>query len=114
MILALPAILTLSPTGGSTTFSGMIQGGGTLGRLSLVMSGNGTQVLAGGFLGHGSLDVDAGTLILSGSDGYSGGTTVESGTLDVMDFDALPGGGSLTVGAGGRLALRIAGRRRAD
>ena len=40
------AILTLSPSGGaSSTFSGTIQDGA--GGVSLVMSGNGTQVLAG-------------------------------------------------------------------
>ena len=39
--------LTLSPTGVPTTFSGTIQGGGTLGTISLVMSGSGTQVLSG-------------------------------------------------------------------
>ena len=55
------SVLTLSPTGGSTTFSGMIQGGGTLGTISLVMSGSGTQVLAGSLLGPGSLTVNAGT-----------------------------------------------------
>ena len=42
----------------------MIQGGGTLGPISLVMSGSGTQVLAG-------------------SNGYTGGTTVKSGRLAV-------------------------------
>ena len=33
------------PTGGSTTFSGMIQGGGTLGASSLVLNGSGMLVV---------------------------------------------------------------------
>ncbi len=77
-----PAVLTISPTGGSTTFSGSIEGGGTLGSLGLVLSG-------------------PGTLVLSGSNSYEGGTTVAEGTLIVATGGALPTGTSLTVGAGG-------------
>ena len=66
-----PLSLTLSPTGGSTTFSGMIQGGGTLGTIGLVISGSGTQVLAG-------------------SNSYTGGTTVKSGRLAVDGSLASP------------------------
>ena len=50
------SLLTLSPTGGSTTFSGMIQGGGTLGTISLLMSGSGTQVLSGSMTRPGQPD----------------------------------------------------------
>ena len=102
------SVLTLSPTGGSTTFSGVIQGGSGLGAISLVMSGSGTQVLAG-------------------SNAYTGGTTILSGRLMVdgslashvsVDGGTLGGSGSLgsvTVNAGGRLApgnspgLRVSG-----
>jgi len=97
------SVLTLSPTGGSTTFSGVIQGGGTLGTISLVMGGSGTQVLTGALLGPGSLKVDSGTLILSGTDSYTGGTTVTAGTLIATNSEAIPHGTSLTVGAGGTL-----------
>ena len=41
------SVLTVSPTGGTTTFSGSIKGGGALGTISLVKTGAGTQVLAG-------------------------------------------------------------------
>jgi len=95
------SVLTVAPTTGSATFSGTIMGSGTLGAISLVMSGSGTQVLAGSLLGPGSLSVNSGTLILSGSDSYTGGTTVNAGTLIVASSTALPDGTSLTVGAGG-------------
>src|SRR5208283_1706971 len=95
------SVLTLRATGGSTTFSGTILGGGTLGTISLVMSGSGTQVLAGSLLGPGSVTVNAGTLILSGSDNYTGGTDVVGGTLIATNSQSLPGGTSLTVGTGG-------------
>ena len=95
------SVLTVTLTGGSNAFSGMILGGGTLGTISLVISGSGTQVLAGSLLGPGSLTVNSGTLILSGSDSYTGGTDVVGGTLVVDSSTALPDGTSLTVGAGG-------------
>ncbi|MGA2253351.1 MAG: autotransporter-associated beta strand repeat-containing protein [Thermoguttaceae bacterium] len=98
---AAASVLTLSPSGGSSTFSGAILGGGTLGAISLVMSGSGTQVLTGLMTGPGSLAVDSGELILSGSDSYTGGTTVNAGTLVAAYAYALPDGTSLTVGAGG-------------
>jgi len=78
------SVLTLSPTSGSTTFSGMIQGGGTSGAISLVLSGSGTQVL-------------------SGSDTYTGGTTIDAGKLILTSGGALPDRTSLTVAAGGTL-----------
>jgi autotransporter-associated beta strand protein len=88
--------LTLSPTGGSTTFSGMIQGGSTLGTISLVISGSGTQVLAGTNTYSGGTTVGAGKLVVSGSLGntavtVSGGATLGgTGTI----------GGSVTVAGG--------------
>jgi autotransporter-associated beta strand protein len=77
----LPSILTLSPTGGSTTFSGSILSGGTLGAIELVQNGSGTQVL-------------------SGANTYTGGTVVASGELILQSSSAILDGSSLTVGAG--------------
>lgn len=74
------AVLTLSPTNTSTTFSGRILGGGALGTISLVISGSGTQEL-------------------SGSNSYEGGTFVNAGELDVANAAALPSGSSLTLGS---------------
>ncbi len=69
--------LVLSPTGGSSTFSGDIGGGP--GALALVMSGAGEQVL-------------------SGENTYTGGTFVLDGTLVVTSDEGLLDGSSLTVG----------------
>ena len=77
----LPSVLTLSPTGGSTTFSGSILGGGTLGAIELVLNGSGTQVLAG-------------------TNTYTGGTVVTSGELILEASSSILDGSSLTVGAG--------------
>ncbi len=96
---AMPATLTLSATGGSTTFSGPING--TTGAINLVMSGSGTELLTGPISGPGSVSVNSGTLILAGSDSYTGGTTVLDGVLEVASGSSLPAGSSLTVGAGG-------------
>jgi len=72
------AVLTLSPTGGSTTFSGGILSGGSNGTISLVKTGDGTQVLAG-------------------SNTYTGGTTISGGVLRV---GVLANGGSASgIGA---------------
>ena len=103
----LTSVLTLSPTGGSTTFSGTILGGGTNGTIGLVMNGTGTQVLAGTVAGSGvSLAVDNGTLVLSGSDNtYGGGTDVEGGTLEVASSTAIPYGSGLVVGSGGTVVF---------
>ncbi|MGO9113326.1 MAG: beta strand repeat-containing protein, partial [Thermoguttaceae bacterium] len=84
---AITSVLTLSATGGSTTFSGAIQG-----PINLVMSGSGTQVLAG-------------------SNTYTGGTTVNGGILEPATPAALPGystTGSVNV-AGGVLAIPTSG-----
>jgi autotransporter-associated beta strand protein len=79
-----PSTLTLSSTSGSTTFSGMIRGGGALGTFALVMSSNGTEVL-------------------SGSNTYTGGTTVAAGKLIVTSPAALPDRGDLNIGAASTL-----------
>ena len=74
--------LTLSPTDGATsTFSG-----GIVGAIKLVMTGTGTQVLAG-------------------TNTYTGGTEASSGTLDFAGPDATPSEGILTVDPGGYVVL---------
>ena len=83
-----PSVLTVSPTG-SSIFSGSIQGSGTLGTISLVMNGPGTQVLAG-------------------SNSYTGGTTINAGTLLATSPASLPGystSATVTVGSGATLAV---------
>ena len=83
------SVLTLSPSGGSTTFSGTIDG--SQGPISLVMSGSGTQVLNGSLLGSGSLSVSAGTLVLGGVNPMVGITTLSGGALQVANPLALEG-----------------------
>ena len=75
------SVLTLSPTAGSTTFSGVIVGGGTNGLINLVMNGPG------------------GAMVLTGQNTYSGGTQITAGTLQVGNANAL-GTGGLTANAG--------------
>jgi autotransporter-associated beta strand protein len=75
-----PVVLTIAATG-AETFGGMIEGGGTLGAISLVLSGTGE-------------------LVLSGTNTYMGGTTVDSGTLVLASPAALADGSSLAVGQG--------------
>ncbi len=75
------SILTLSPTGTTTTYSGSILSGGTNGAVSLVLNGNGTQVL-------------------SGTNTYSGGTWVQAGTLIATNNEAIVDGSNLNVGSG--------------
>ena len=77
-------ILTLAPTAGSTTFSGVIQNGS--GMVALILNGTGTQVLAG-------------------SNNYTGGTTVSDGTLEVASPAALPTEGLINVGRSGTVSL---------
>ncbi len=60
------SVLTLNPASGSTTFSGVIGGAGKLG---LVKTGAGTQVLAGSNTYSGATTVDAGTLVLAATGG---------------------------------------------
>ncbi|MGO8688497.1 MAG: autotransporter-associated beta strand repeat-containing protein, partial [Thermoguttaceae bacterium] len=76
--------LTLAPAAGATTFSGVLCDGA--GRLSLVISGSGTQVLAG-------------------SNNYTGGTTVSDGTLELAGPAALPSEGIINVGRSGTVSL---------
>ena len=76
---AVAVVLTLSPSGGSSTFSGTIGGGG--GTLSLAMSGSGTQVLAG-------------------VNSYTGGTAIEAGVLSLANSAALGPSGAISFGGG--------------
>ena len=92
---SMPATLTLSPTGGTSVFSGQIGGGP--GAISLVVNGAGAQVLAG-------------------SNSYAGGTAMNNGMLVVADgpntssaFSAL-GTGVLTLTAARWLPARRAAR----
>jgi autotransporter-associated beta strand protein len=82
------AVLTLAPTGGSTTFSGAIGyplagGGGALGPLNLVMSGNGTQVLTGANVRTQTTTVQGGVLDIAGTGSSASATNVPAGVLRV-------------------------------
>jgi fibronectin-binding autotransporter adhesin len=94
---AVASVLTLSPTGGSTTFSGAVQGGAALGAISLLMNGSGTQVLAGSNTFTGDTTINSGRLAVDGwlasPASVNGGTLSGTGTLS-----------SATVNAGGILA----------
>ena len=79
---ATAATLTLAPSGGTATFSGVIGDGS--GGVSLAINGSGTQVL-------------------KGSNTFSGATTVFAGTLNLSNQNALQNS-TLTM-AGGALAL---------
>ena len=66
-----PVTFTLSPASGSTTFSGTISDNGNANALSLLLNGNGTQVLAG-------------------TNSYTGSTAVSNGLLKVTHNQVLP------------------------
>jgi len=89
------AVLTFSPTGGSSTFDGTIQSGGTLGAMGLAMSGSGTQVLTAPLFGLSSLTVYSGRLLVSGSNGYTCATTISGGALQAVDGVGLPASSNL-------------------
>ena len=91
------SVLSLSPTG-SKTFSGAIQGGGTLGMISLTISGVGTQVLAGSNSYSGATTIGQGKLVVDGWLSNSA-VSVNGGTLGGMGHL-----GSVTVDASGTLA----------
>ena len=81
------AILSVSPSGGSTTFSGLIGGTGSLGNMSLIVAGAGLQNLAG-------------------SNNYTGGTQITGGTLQLGNVNAL-GTGAVAANGG---VLDLAGQ----
>ncbi|MEI8045590.1 MAG: autotransporter-associated beta strand repeat-containing protein, partial [Verrucomicrobiota bacterium] len=82
------SVLTLNPASGSTTFSGVIGGGA--GKLGLVKTGSGTQVLAGSNTYIGDTTVHDGALVLA-----------TGGRLRFVVTNAtsnrLTGGGSVTL-----------------
>ena len=69
----------LAPAGGSATFSGVIQDGGS--QMALTLDGSGTQVLAGSSTYSGLTTITAGTLQL-GSGGATGSINGTSGVVD--------------------------------
>ena len=101
-----PATLTLAPTdGGSTAFSGTIQDG--VGGVSLIVSGNGTAVLAGINTFSGTTRVTGGALNLSNSNALQNSTLVPAGGNVV--FDQSVSSHAFTVGGlsgSGSLALQ--------
>ena len=109
-----PAGLVLTPTGGSATFSGVIQDGA--GQVSLTLNGPATQILLGGNTYSGLTTISAGTLQIgnggpTGSLG-TGNVALNSGSL-VFDVSgatftvgSISGTGSLTqMGPGSSLTL---------
>ncbi len=78
------SLLTLTPTSGSTTFSGVIAGGGTLGTIGLTMNGPG------------------GMIVLAGPNTYTGATTLTAGTLAVNG--SLAAASIVSVGTAATLA----------
>ncbi len=103
------SVLTLSLSGGATTFSGMIQGGGGApsgsGTISLVVSGSGTQVLAGSNTYTGATSVNAATLQVGdgGSGEFLGSPTVALSNSALLVFNhanALTYAGSISGNGG--------------
>ena len=111
------AVLTLSASGGATSFSGLIAGGGTLGTVNLVVSGSGTQILAGANTFTGATTISGGTLQLgTGASGQDGSINSTSGVTNnsALVYNlygsqtaayAIGGSGSLTKTGGGLLVL---------
>ena len=110
-----PAGLVLTPTGGSATFSGVIQDGS--GQVSLTLDGPGTQVLLGNNTYSGLTTIAGGGTLQIGNGGSTGalGTgnvALNSGSLvfnvsgAAMSVGSISGTGSLTqMGPGSSLTL---------
>jgi autotransporter-associated beta strand protein len=97
--LAMPVVLTLGATTGTTTYGGSIEG-----NLSLVKTGDSTQILMGSLTYSGNTDIQAGTVELA-TPGAVTLTTVtgsDSGVLAVRDGTTLTATsiqiGTLTIG----------------
>ena len=97
---SIASTLTLSATGGASTFSGVIAGGGSLGTLNLVLSGSGTQVLAGSNTYTGATTINSGVLAVNGSLS-SGGNVIVNATATLSGSGAV---GNVTVSTSGTLA----------
>ncbi len=98
-----PLTLTLNPASGTATFSGSISDSGAANAISLVKSGDGTQVLAGPSDYSGGTTVLAGTLLVTNTTGSatgSGNVLVSAGTLGGDGFIA----GTVTVAQDAHLA----------
>jgi fibronectin-binding autotransporter adhesin len=98
-----PVILTINPVGGSTSFSGIIEDGAS--PTSLVKSGAGTQVFAGGNTYGGTTTLHDGTLLVNGTHtgggAYNvlGGTLGGTGTIGTNNANVTINGGRLAPGA---------------
>ena len=97
------ATLTLSPTGGSTTFSGVISGAGTLGTIGLTVNGVGNTVLANNNTYAGPTAINGGTLTVNGSLPSTSSVTV--GSAATLTGSAGSIGGSATLTGNGVINL---------
>jgi autotransporter-associated beta strand protein len=93
------AMLTISGSGATNTFSGQINNAGNASAISLVKTGNSTQILAGANTYSGTTTVSNGSLLVNGSLGtnavmVSGGLLGGNGVL----------GGPVTIQPGGTLS----------
>ncbi|MEI8376217.1 MAG: autotransporter-associated beta strand repeat-containing protein [Planctomycetota bacterium] len=118
---SMSSTLTLAPAGGSTTFSGVIAGGGTLGAVNLNLKGTGVQVLSGANTYVGSTFISGGTLQLGAANSLPAGTQLllsnsagavfdlhgYNQTVALLNGGGTTGGnislgaGTLTIGTGG-------------
>ena len=94
------AILTVSNSTGTTTFSGSLGDASAVNALSLIQSGGNTTILSGANTYRGSTTVKGGTLLVNGSIGSGAVTVANGGTLGGSGSI----GGALTVQSGGTLA----------
>ena len=102
---AVPATLTLAPTGGTATFSGSIGDGS--GGVSLAINGSGTQVLKGANTFSGATTVSAGTLNLSNQNALQNSTLTMAG--GALTLDQSVAGHAFTIGGlsgAGSIALQ--------